>query len=231
MAYGNNTEEEASEEKPEEEVTEAEAWVGDDLDSEEYGKVEVLEDGTRVAGEWIGVDFEDGTEAADYESEAIQSADQVSAQSQSADILNFQSADRFSQPEKLTTQQESSADYSALLTKLEFSETADKSSQNVYDFIELSAKLTTQRETDYEAKKWKRSRVKPGWLIKRIRGYNIVESEYGVQYLYVVSRKPDRTSADYSLYPFAMFCTWLALTDSGLLVKEKIRDRKQQRRG
>lgn len=58
MAYGNNTEEEASEEKPEEEVTEAEAWVGDDLDNEEYGKVEVLEDGTRVAGEWTGVDFE-----------------------------------------------------------------------------------------------------------------------------------------------------------------------------
>lgn len=58
MAYGNNTEEEASEEKPEEEVTEAEAWVGDDLDNEEYGKVEALEDGTRVAGEWVGVDFE-----------------------------------------------------------------------------------------------------------------------------------------------------------------------------
>lgn len=65
MAYGNNTEEEASEEKPEEEVTEAEAWVGDDLGSGEYGEVEVLEDGTRVAGECVGVDFESETEAAD----------------------------------------------------------------------------------------------------------------------------------------------------------------------
>lgn len=71
MAYGNNTEEEASEKEPEEEV-----WVGDDLDSEEYGEVEVLEDGTRVADEWVGVDFEGGTETAD-----LQKAGEIAATS------------------------------------------------------------------------------------------------------------------------------------------------------
>jgi hypothetical protein len=58
VAYGNDTEEKTSEEEPEEDMPEAEVWVGDDLDSEEYGDIEVLEDGTRVAGEWVGVDFE-----------------------------------------------------------------------------------------------------------------------------------------------------------------------------
>jgi hypothetical protein len=65
VAYGNNTEEEASEEEPEEDLPEAEVWVGDDLGSGEYGEIEVLKDGTRVAGEWMGVDFEGETEAAD----------------------------------------------------------------------------------------------------------------------------------------------------------------------
>lgn len=33
-------------------------WVGDDLDDGVYCPVEVKEDGTRVSGEWVGVDFD-----------------------------------------------------------------------------------------------------------------------------------------------------------------------------
>lgn len=222
MAYGNNTEEEASEEKPEEEVTEAEAWVGDDLDNEEYGKVEVLEDGTRVAGEWVGVDFEGGTPNLNSDPVApfdrhtgiVNSPDQH--QTTSVPNRTIQVPDRNSQypdPDRI----------SPVLKP-------DKSGAEIIDFTAFSAQFSHLTELEYNSKKWKRSRVKPGYLVKRIPGYIIVESEYGVQYLKVLQWNPTRTSADLDLYPVAQFCNWEALTDAGRLVKEKTSERKQRRR-
>jgi len=64
--------------------------------------------------------------------------------------------------------------------------------------------------------KWKKSRVKVGDLIKRIKGYDIVESEYGVSYLFVISRKPEKkTSADFTIYEHAGFSTWRTLENNG----------------
>jgi hypothetical protein len=67
----------------------------------------------------------------------------------------------------------------------------------------------------------KRSRIKKGWLIKRLTGYSIAETEYGVSYLWVLSRKPDRTSADNSVYGFAGYFNWESLNNQDLLRKEK----------
>lgn len=77
--------------------------------------------------------------------------------------------------------------------------------------------------TIYERSKWKRSRIKKGRLIKRLTGYSIAESEYGLSYLWVLSRKPDRTSADNSVWPLAGYFNWKSLEASGLLRKEKKR--------
>lgn len=68
---------------------------------------------------------------------------------------------------------------------------------------------------------WKRSQKRRGWLIKRIGGYNINENLYGVTYLYVLQRHPDKTSANAELYPDAGFKNWKSLEQSGLLRKEK----------
>lgn len=67
----------------------------------------------------------------------------------------------------------------------------------------------------------KRSRIKKGWLIKRLTGYSIAETEYGVSYLWVLSRKPDRTSADNSVYGLAGYFNWESLNNQDLLRKEK----------
>lgn len=71
----------------------------------------------------------------------------------------------------------------------------------------------------FDKKAWKMSRLQPCWLIKRLPGHNIVESECGVQYLYVVGRKPDRTSADTSKYPLARFLNWESLIHEGLMIQ------------
>ena len=78
-------------------------------------------------------------------------------------------------------------------------------------------------------KKWKASRTKAGWLIKRIPKYDISEDEYGVSYLFVLTRKPNKkTSADFTLYEHAGFFSWDALEASGRLVKaEKENGRKR----
>lgn len=82
--------------------------------------------------------------------------------------------------------------------------------------------------THFDRKKWKRSRVKSGYLIRRIKGYDISEDEYGVSYLYVISRQPSKkTSADFSLYEHAGFSTWHSLEVSGRLVLEGRNDRKR----
>lgn len=100
--------------------------------------------------------------------------------------------------------------------------TADKSVANVLDFKGFkSRRLTSQSVADFDKKHWKRSRVKPGWLIRRLTGYSIVENEYGVQYLGVVSRKPDRMSADSLIYPLAGFFTWSVMAKQSLLVEER----------
>ena len=68
---------------------------------------------------------------------------------------------------------------------------------------------------------WKKSAKRPGALIKRVQGYDIAEDEYGVSYLYVVTRTPKkRTSADFAKYEHAGFFTWKALEMSGKLRKE-----------
>jgi hypothetical protein len=54
-------------------------------------------------------------------------------------------------------------------------------------------------------------------------GYDPVESEYGVNYLKVLSRNPKKTSGDYSLYEHAGFFTWGALQTGGRLVRERKR--------
>lgn len=90
------------------------------------------------------------------------------------------------------------------------------------------ANLSTQRRpqsvestASYEKSKFKRSRIRKGWLIKRVTGYSIAETEYGVSYLWVLSRKPDRTSADNSVYALAGYFNWKSLEASGLLRKER----------
>ena len=101
-------------------------------------------------------------------------------------------------------------------------ESADKSVSKVLDFSGFKARrLTSQSVADFDKKHWKRSRIKPGWLIRRLTGYSIVENEYGVQYLGVVSRKPDRMSADSLEYPLAGFFIWSVMAERSLLVEER----------
>ena len=88
----------------------------------------------------------------------------------------------------------------------------------VTDLTRYKEKLTVE---PFNRSKWKRSRVRKGWLIRRYPGYNIAETEYGISYLWVLSRKPDRTSADNSAFPLAGYFNWKSLEQSGLLAKEK----------
>lgn len=81
--------------------------------------------------------------------------------------------------------------------------------------------LSAQRGIVFDRANWKRSRNKVGYLIRRIEGYSIAETEYGVSYLWVLSRKPDLTTADNSVYPFAGYFNWKSLEASGLLCKER----------
>jgi hypothetical protein len=59
-------------------------------------------------------------------------------------------------------------------------------------------------------------------------GYSIAETEYGVSYLWVLSRKPDRTTADNSVHPLAGYFNWKALESSGLLCKERKSDKRDK---
>lgn len=74
----------------------------------------------------------------------------------------------------------------------------------------------------FDLKNWKRSAKNPGHLIRRIKGYDISEDEYGVSYLFVVSRRggKKRTSANSEKYEHAGFFNWSALITAGLLAKE-----------
>lgn len=76
---------------------------------------------------------------------------------------------------------------------------------------------------------WKASAKRPGFLIRRISGYDIAEDEYGVSYLKVIERHPKKkTSADFTKYEHAGFFTWAALEACGRLHKEtKTNGRKQ----
>lgn len=66
---------------------------------------------------------------------------------------------------------------------------------------------------------WKASRERPGWQIKRIKGYDISENVYGVTYLKVLRRKPRKiTNADFCKHPHAGFFPWKALEISGRLL-------------
>lgn len=88
--------------------------------------------------------------------------------------------------------------------------------------------LNTQRGVVFDKSKWKRSRKKPGYLIRRMTGYSIAETEYGVSYLWVLSRKPDRTTADNSVHPLAGYFNWKALESSGALWKERKYDKRDK---
>jgi hypothetical protein len=88
--------------------------------------------------------------------------------------------------------------------------------------------LSAQRGVVFEKSQWKRSRKKTGYLIRRLRGYSIAETEYGVSYLWVISRKPDRTTADNSVHPLAGYFNWKALEASGLLAKERKSDKRDK---
>ena len=88
--------------------------------------------------------------------------------------------------------------------------------------------LNTQRGLIFDKSQWKQSRKKPGYLIRRIEGYSIAETEYGVSYLWVLSRKPDRTTADNSVAPAAGYFNWKSLEDTGLFVKERKSDRRDK---
>jgi len=96
-------------------------------------------------------------------------------------------------------------------------------SAEVVDMAAYKAAVTIHPPAVFEAKNWKRSRIKKGWLIRRIAGYDPVESEYGVHYLKVLSRRPKKTSGDCSLYEHAGFVTWDVLQAGGRLVKERKR--------
>jgi hypothetical protein len=88
--------------------------------------------------------------------------------------------------------------------------------------------LSAQRGMVFEKSRYKRSRKRPGFLIRRMPGYSIAETEYGVSYLWVVSRKPDRTTADNSVHPLAGYFNWKALEASGLLCKERKNDKREK---
>jgi len=96
----------------------------------------------------------------------------------------------------------------------------------VIDLAAFRAMVTSHPSAYYDKDKWKRSRVKKGYLIHRIEGYDPVESEYGVSYLKVIRRHPKVTSGDYSLYEHAGFFTWDALQASRRLVKERKREQR-----
>jgi hypothetical protein len=92
------------------------------------------------------------------------------------------------------------------------------------DLAAFRARVTIHSSAFFDDDKWKRSRIRKGYLIARIKGYDPVESEYGVHYLKVIARRPKkRTSGDCSLYEHAGFFTWLALQAGGRLVKERKR--------
>lgn len=112
--------------------------------------------------------------------------------------------------------------------------------ENITQSPRLSEKLSTQPErgavinladfrtqfhsglrAPYDRSKHKRSRVKPGHLIVRVDGYSIAEDEYGVCFLKVLSRKPDRTSADFTKYPYAGFFKWSVAEDMRMLIEEE----------
>lgn len=96
--------------------------------------------------------------------------------------------------------------------------------ENKNNVVQLSA----QRGVAYDRANWKRSRKKPGYLIRRMAGYSIAETEYGVSYLWVLSRKPDLTTADNSVYPLAGYFNWKSLKASGLLAKERKDDKRNK---
>jgi hypothetical protein len=96
-------------------------------------------------------------------------------------------------------------------------------SEQVVDLAAFKASATIHSSAVFDADKWKRSRIKKGYLIARIEGYDPVESEYGVHYLKVISRNPKKTSGDCSRYEHAGFATWKALQAVGRLVKERNR--------
>src|SRR5262245_1615639 len=96
-------------------------------------------------------------------------------------------------------------------------------SAEVVDMAAYKAAVTIHPPAVFEDEKWKRSRVKKGFLIARVKGYDPVESEYGVHYLKVLSRHPKKTSGDCSLHEHAGFFNWEALEAAGRLVKERKR--------
>jgi hypothetical protein len=97
---------------------------------------------------------------------------------------------------------------------------------NVLNFQEVKAKLSSQQASaEYDEKRWKLSRIKAseGVLIKRIKGYDLVENEYGVAYLKRLGGR-NKTSADTLTYPFAGFFNWQALAVAGRLSKVSKQD-------
>jgi len=88
--------------------------------------------------------------------------------------------------------------------------------------------LSAQRGVIFDKGIWKRSGKKEGYLIRRLPGYSIAETEYGVSYLWVLSRKPDRTTADNSVHPLAGYFNWKALEASGLFCKERKNDKRDK---
>jgi hypothetical protein len=128
---------------------------------------------------------------------------------------------------KLATNNQSRAKLTSQRASRLTSQSRQESKAKVVDLAAVKAKLTSQSTADFDRSQWKKSRIKPGYLIRRREGYNIVESEYGVQYLFAISRKPDRTSGDYSVHPFAGFFNWKSLEGAGLFVKER-KDAKRQ---
>lgn len=103
----------------------------------------------------------------------------------------------------------------------------------VTDLADFKRKVTGHFSAGHSSKSdrslWKESREKPGHLIRRIKGYDIVEETYGVKYLYVVDRSPKKTSADFTLYEHAGYFTWAALEKAGRVVKNETLGGKHER--
>lgn len=99
----------------------------------------------------------------------------------------------------------------------------ETASEKIVDLAAFKATVNIHSTAVFDEDKWKRSRIKKGYLIARIEGYDVVEGEYGVHYLKVLSRNPKKTSGDYSLYEHAGFSTWRTLQASGRLVRERRR--------
>lgn len=137
-----------------------------------------------------------------------------------------------SQPEpepEVTTPQSAASDPAsgAVIYAFKSNKTAKKVTSDPAKKVTSDPKVTSDLSAASDPA-WKPSQKRPGWLIRRLSGYDIGEHEYGVSYLYVVTRRPKKQrSADWMKYPHAGFFNWESLQAAGNFKKEVIPNEKR----